>query len=207
MKTNVSLTAIREKLTALTPPQKVLLFIVTLLVLGGGFYLLKFNDQLETIDRLTRNIGDQEKKLASLKAAQAKVGVLEKDLVLAEAELAELATFLPEQKEIPGLLENVSTLGAKVGLENILFQPQPEMPQDFYAMIPVKVDLAGSYNDLGVFLDSISKMDRILRVDSMTLTREKQKEKSGGATLKVNCNFVTYRFLDKPVAQAGAKKK
>ncbi len=204
MKTNVSLTAIREKLTALTPPQKVLLFVVTLLVLGGGFYLLKFNDQLETIDKLTRNVGDQEKKLASLKAAQAKVGVLEKDLALAEAELAELATFLPEQKEIPGLLENVSILGAKVGLENILFQPQPEMPQDFYAMIPVKVDLAGSYNDLGVFLDSISKMNRILRVDSMTLTREKQK--TGGSTLKVNCNFVTYRFLDKPVAKETKKK-
>ena len=55
------------------------------------------------------------------------VPVLEKEIALSEEELATLLMMLPDQKEIPGLLENVSRLGTKVGLENILFQPQPTL--------------------------------------------------------------------------------
>jgi type IV pilus assembly protein PilO len=77
--------------------------------------------------------------------------------------------------------------------------------QEFYAVIPVRLDMVGSFNDLGVFLDSISKLDRILKVESLTLTRQKDKQAS---TLQVACNIVTYRFLEKPVEpkKPGAKK-
>ncbi|MFZ0932144.1 MAG: type 4a pilus biogenesis protein PilO, partial [Syntrophobacteraceae bacterium] len=64
--------------------------------------------------------------------------------------------------------------------------------------------LRGTFNDLGVFLDSISKLDRILKVESLTLTRQKDKQ---GALLQVACTIVTYRFLEKPQPKkAGAKK-
>jgi type IV pilus assembly protein PilO len=77
--------------------------------------------------------------------------------------------------------------------------------QEFYATIPIRLDLLGTFNDLGVFLDNISKLDRILKVQSLTLTRQKDKP---GALLQVGCNIVTYRFLEKPQPQpkAGAKK-
>jgi Tfp pilus assembly protein PilO len=99
--------------------------------------------------------------------------------------------------------KNVHRIGSKVGLENILFQPQPEVVQEFYAVIPIKLDLVGTFNDLGVFLDSISKLDRILKVESLTLTRQKGKQES---LLQVGCNIVTYRFLEKPQPKAGGKK-
>ena len=129
--------------------------------------------------------------------------MLEKELAQSEEELTKLLTLLPDQKEIPGLLENVSRLGAKVGLENILFQPQPEVIQEFYAIIPIRLDLLGTFNDLGVFLDNISKLNRILKVESLTLTRQKDKQAS---LLQVGCTVVTYRFLEKPEPKAGAKK-
>ena len=98
----------------------------------------------------------------------------------------------------------MSRLGAKVGLENILFQPQPEVPEEFYAVIPIRLDLVGTFNDIGVFLDSISKLNRILKVQSITLTRQKDKAAS---LLQVACTVVTYRFLEKPyLKKANAKK-
>jgi type IV pilus assembly protein PilO len=194
----------QEKLSGLSTMQKVLLFAATLLILGAAFYFLKFQGQMDTLTQLTGQITNQRNKLVTLKAAVAKVGVLEKEIAQSEEELTKLLMLLPDQKEIPGLLENVSRLGSKVGLENILFQPQPEVIKEFYATIPIRLDLLGTFNDLGVFLDSISKLDRILKVESLTLTRQKNKQ---GALLQVACNIVTYRFLDKPQPQkAGAKK-
>jgi len=88
-------------------------------------------------------------------------------------------------------------------LENILFKPQPEVVKEFYAVIPVELDLVGSFNNLGVFLDSISKLDRILKVDSLKVTRQAKE-----SLLHVECNLVTYRFLEKPEPKKkdGAKK-
>ena len=168
----------QERLSGLSTVQKVLLFAATLLVMGAAFYFLKFESQLDTLTQLKSKIAEQQNKLVTLKAAAAKVQVLEKELAQSEEELAKLLMLLPDQKEIPGLLENVSRLGAKVGLENILFQPQPEVIQEFYATIPIRLDLLGTFNDLGVFLDNISKLNRILKVESLTLTRQKDKQAS-----------------------------
>jgi type IV pilus assembly protein PilO len=196
-------TEFQEKISGLSSVQKALLFAATLLLMGVAFYFLKFESQLDTLKQLTSQITEQQKRLATVKAAVAKVQELEKELAHSEEDLARLLMLLPDQKEIPGLLENVSRLGSKVGLENILFQPQPEVMQEFYATIPIRLDLLGTFNDLGVFLDNISKLDRILKVESLTLTRQKDKP---GALLQVACNIVTYRFLEKPQPKAGGKK-
>jgi type IV pilus assembly protein PilO len=201
---NISFAAIQEKLSGLTLQQKVMLFAGTLLAMGAIFYFLKFQNQMDTVASLKRQISEKQAKLASLKSAAARVQVLEKELAQSEEEFTKLLMLLPDQKEIPGLLENVSRLGAKVGLENILFQPQPESLQEFYAIIPIRIDLLGTFNDLGVFLDSISKLNRILKVQSLTLTRQKDKK---AQLLQVACTIATFRFLEKPVPKkAGAKK-
>jgi len=200
---NISFTVFQERLSLLTSVQKVLLFVGTLLVMGAGFYFLKFESQFDKLNQLKSQITGQQQRLVTLKAAAAKVPVLEKEIALSEEELATLLMMLPDQKEIPGLLENISRLGAKVGLENILFQPQPEVTEEFYAVIPIRLDLVGTFNDVGVFLDSISKLNRILKVQSLTLTRQKDKQAS---SLQVACTIVTYRFLEKPVPKAKAKK-
>jgi type IV pilus assembly protein PilO len=185
-------------MTSLPPPQKVMLFVVTFLLIGAAFYFLKYQDQLDTVARLKRELAQQEQRLVTLKSAAAKVSQLEKELAQSEEELSVLLTLLPDQKEIPGLLENISRLGSKVGLENILFQPQAEVPREFYAAIPIRLDLLGTYNDFGVFLDSVSKLNRILRVESVTMNRQRDKQ-----LLQVQCTMSTYRFLETPVVPKG----
>jgi len=188
-----------EKLSALTPLHKGLVVAATFLVLGAGFYFLKYQDQVNKVQKLRVAIADQERKLNSLKQAAVQVAALQKELEQSEEEFKRLLSFLPDQKEIPGLLEKVSQLGAQVGLENILFQPQVEQAKEFYAMIPVRLDLIGTYHELGTFFDRISKLNRILKVDSVTLTRQKDS-----ARLQVNCTIVTYRFVEKPPQPAPA---
>ena len=205
MKKNIiPIGAFQEKLAGLPLAQKALLYVATLLILVAGFYFLLYQDQTTAIQKLKGSIVDQEKKLASLKAAAVRVDALQKELVQSEQKFTELLTLLPDQKEIPGLLESVSRLGSKVGLDNVLFQPQPEQLYEFYAAIPIRLDLVGSFNDLEIFFDSVSKLDRILKVDGLAINRQKDK---GGSLLQVGCTVVTYRFVDKPVQKEGQAKK
>jgi type IV pilus assembly protein PilO len=117
-----------------------------------------------------------------------------------EIEFAQLLSMLPDQKEIPGLLDSVSQLGAQVGLENILFQPQPEQPHEFYAAIPVRLDLLGSYHKLGTFFDKISKLNRILKVDNLSISRRSD------SSLQVGCTIITYRFIEQAQTEKTNKK-
>jgi len=194
----------QEKISGLDVAHKVLLFAGTLLFLGAAFYFLKFQGQLNTVSRLDAQISSQRSTLASLKVAAAKVDVLKKQIALSEKELVKLLMLLPDKKEIPGLLESVSRLGSYVGLENILFQPEPEVLHQFYATIPVKLDLVGTFDDLGVFLDSVSKLDRILKVKSLKLTRQSKEQTP---LLQVNCEIVTYRFLKHPISKKAPKRR
>lgn len=194
--------SLHEKFEDLTTQRKILLVVGTFAALSVAFYFFEYKPLSEHINGLKSNIVRQEKRLAELKKAKVQVDVLQKDLAESEIEFARLLTMLPDQKEIPGLLDSVSQLGAQVGLENILFQPQPEQRHEFYAVIPVRLDLIGSYHELGTFFDKISKLNRILKVDNLTITRRND------STLQVGCTIVTYRFLEQAeVKEEGKKKK
>lgn len=190
---------VQEKLEGLTATQRAMVFIATFIILGGAFYFLKYKPDTQHIAGLKANIKQQENRVVELKRAAAQVEVLQKEVAESEKELAQLLTMLPDQKEIPGLLDSVSQLGAQVGLENILFQPQPEQLQEFYAVIPIRLDLLGRFHELGTFFDKISKLDRILKVENLSLARRDD------SSLQVGCTIVTYRFLEK-VEKAGEAK-
>jgi type IV pilus assembly protein PilO len=193
---------LQEKAAALTPAQRVLLVIGTLAVLGALFYFIQYKPQAETNKRLRLTLADQEKKLTELKKAAADVELFQKDLAKVEEELAQALVLLPDRKEIPGLLENVSQLGAEVGLENLLFQPQPEQVQEFYATVPIRLDLIGTYHELGLFLDRVSKLNRILKVENLNMVRQ-----GNSPRLQVGFTVMTYRFIDQPVKEDASKKK
>lgn len=201
-KDSFSLGVLQDKLGELTPPQRLLLVVITLLLLGGGFYYLKYKDQAQSIRRLQTSVNEQQKRLETLKQAALEVEKFKAELAQSEEQLKQVLSFLPDQKEIPGLLDNISQLGAEVGLENILFQPQPEQPREFHAAIPIRLDLVGTYHELGVFLDKVSKLNRILKVESLNLTRQKE-----GTALQVGCTVVTYRFVETPPQPSTPPKK
>ena len=139
-----SLAALEEKVSSLTPQQRVLLFVGTFLFLGALFYFFQYEPQSEVIAGLQGKLAEQEKRLAPLKQAAAQLPALQEELAKAEEDFSRLLALLPDKKEIPALLDTISQLGAQVGLENILFQPQPEQLFEFYAMIPIRLDLVGN---------------------------------------------------------------
>ncbi len=115
-------------------------------------------------------------------------------------ELAKAIKELPNDREIPELLRRISSIGKKIGLEFLLFQPMPELKRDFYADVPVKLKIEGSYHEVATFFDRIGKLNRIVNIKNIAL--RDPEERSGKIVLTITGTAVTYRFL-KPAEQTG----
>ena len=113
--------------------------------------------------------------------------------------------MLPKEKEIPSLLTNISALGRGSGLDFLTFKPLADVPKDFYSEIPVDIKVRGPYHNMGIFLDKVSKLDRIVTVSNINMGGP--KEVSGEMLLNSSCRLVTYRFTNKKVSKPEDKKK
>ena len=79
-----------------------------------------------------------------------------------ERSFGALLRQLPGKTEVPNLLVDISQTGLAAGLEEKLFQPAPEQKKDFYAELPIKIRLSGSYHEFGEFVSGIAALPRIV---------------------------------------------
>jgi type IV pilus assembly protein PilO len=116
-----------------------------------------------------------------------------KEYAQLEKQLTIALHMLPKQSEIPDLLENVSFAGKDSGLEFHVFKPEGEVNKQFYAEVPVKLNISGTYVQLLTFLKRVGEMPRIVDVSNLALGQAR----AGGA-LSITGKVTTYRFIEHP---------
>jgi type IV pilus assembly protein PilO len=125
-------------------------------------------------------------------------------------ELTNALTQLPNEKEIPEILKNISALGKESKLTFTLFRPKPEEPQQFYARVPIELVFLGDYHSTGKFFDKVSKLPRIINVVNFNMVRTKDQSKSkedAEVLVKTSCLVNTYRFIEKGPEQTKSEGK
>jgi len=124
----------------------------------------------------------------------------------AEAQFNMAMKKLPEKEEIPSLLTAISDSGQSVGLDFLLFEPKAEKKKDFYAEIPVAMSLRGDYHNLAIFFDEVARLNRIVNIQNIQMSRGKGKGTRPNELI-AKCTAVTYKFIDEPPKKASKKKK
>ncbi len=142
---------------------------------------------------------DQEQQLRSEYRSKHAKAV---NLVLYKQQLADieksfgaLLRQLPSKTEVPNLLVDISQTGLAAALQEKLFQPGQEVKKDFYAELPIKISLTGSYHEFGAFVSGIAALPRIVTLHDIQIT---PTEKSAGSfdQLQLDLTAKTYRYLD-----------
>jgi type IV pilus assembly protein PilO len=133
--------------------------------------------------------------------------VYEQQLKDIERSFGALLRQLPGKTEVPSLLVDISQTGLAAGLEEKLFQPAPEEKKDFYAELPIKIRLSGSYHDFGEFVSGIAALPRIVTLHQIEIKPDK-----GNAydQLTLDLTARTYRYLDEDemaVVEAERRKR
>ena len=104
------------------------------------------------------------------------------------------AARLPDQREIADLLSSVAASGRASGLEIVLFRQKPEVYHDFYADVPVEMQMRGTYHDVALFLDRVKRLDRIVNIADINM--KKPRLEGDRMMLDAACTATTFRFLD-----------
>jgi type IV pilus assembly protein PilO len=121
-----------------------------------------------------------------------------------ERSFGALLRQLPGKTEVPNLLVDISQTGLSAGLEEKLFQPQPEQKRDFYAELPIKITLTGSYHQFGEFVSGIAALPRIVTLHDIEI---KTATKDAYDQLTLDLTAKTYRYLDEDEVSANDAKK
>ena len=139
------------------------------------------------IDELNREI---EKGLA----AKADLPKLEEDIKNLELDLDRLRKILPTARETDALLKRLKQLTERGHFRLTRFRPGDFIDMDFYQEWPILVELDGTYHELGLFFDRLSRFSRIINVDDLAITPLKRVE---GQHFTIHARFTQKTFIYK----------
>jgi type IV pilus assembly protein PilO len=184
---------------------KILIGLVVYLVLGYLYFFFFFQPALERRASLGENLETLEFQIARRQIIAKQIEKHKKEIEKLKENLKFALAKLPEQKEIPGLLTSVSEMGKKAGLDFILFEPNAVVSREFYAEIPVKIIVDGTFHDTALFFDSVTSLPRITNITNINM----KKSTAGGAEeniLTTDCFIKIYMFLEMSNETEEAKK-
>ncbi|MDR0634530.1 MAG: type 4a pilus biogenesis protein PilO [Azoarcus sp.] len=178
------------------------------LVLG---WLLDWSDQWASLEQSQAQEQQLREGWVSKKRQAVNLDEYRRQLSEINRQLETLVRQLPGKAEMESLLSDINQAGLGRGLQFDLFQPVRDDIMEFYAAVPVKISVTGSYNDLGEFASDVARMPRIVTIKSMVLTavppQGGNKAAGPGGRLKLDATVETYRYLEQDeLAKQGGKK-
>lgn len=163
---------------------------------------------------------EQQSLWATFDQKQRKAANLEayrQQLVEIERSFGAMLRQLPGRTEVPSLLVDISQSGLAAGLQEKLFQPGQETRRDFYAELPIKIRLTGSYHEFGEFVSGVAALPRIVTLHDIQISQNTGRGSARGVAaptdnLTLDVTAKTYRYLEESElaeqeAQAKAARK
>jgi type IV pilus assembly protein PilO len=155
-------------------------------------YILK--PRSEEIDEMKTQLATDQKTLEEKRLKVDARGEEEKKIKALQADVKRAEARLPEGREIADLLSNIAASARSVGLDLTLFRQKPEAYSEFYADVPVQMEMRGTYHELAAFMDRVKRLDRIVNVSDIQLRRPRVE--GDVVLLDASCTATTFRFLD-----------
>ena len=180
-----------DRISRLSQLQRFLICIVTYAILVAPFVWFSYVPTFKQITNLEKELEVLEQKLTVARNKARQLKPLAAAFEEAKANFDIAKRKLPQEKEIPDLLANVTASGQASGLQFIRFQPANEVRKDFYAEIPVEIRVLGTYKNTAMFFYRVAGLSRIVNLKSISISPDKE-----GGEVSTSCTAVTYMFVE-----------
>lgn len=177
---------------------------------AGAFWYFYDSPAREKLRAREQQLATVKSEVARGLAIERRLPEFKREIADLEARLDSLRAVLPEQKDVGELLRRLQTLATQSNLAIRAFKPLAIAQQQMHAEWPIQLELDGTYHDLGIFFDKVSKVPRIINISAIGL---KSKDRGrpgasaapeGGATVEAACLATTF-VLSEPPAEANPK--
>jgi type IV pilus assembly protein PilO len=185
--------------------QKLIVVALIVVVIAAGTWFLSVSPAQDQITANDEEIAKQEAELLKLQQQAQHRTQFMREVERLKQRLREAEEQLPKQAEIPKLLRDIAYEAQQSGLRLDRFEIQNEAQQGDFAQVPVKMSVRGSFHEIAVFFDRLSKMPRIVNVTDVNMSKPEFENKK--IVVASSYTATTYRFLDKAPEPASATKK
>jgi len=160
---------------------------------GLAWYLFVWDTDRPVLLKAEAEEQDLRQQFDTKQQRAANLGAYKAQLADMEKSFGAMLRQLPGKTEVPNLLVDISQTGLAAGLEEKLFQPSSEQSKGFYAELPIKIRLVGSYHQFGAFVSGIAALPRIVTLHDIEI---RPVDKGGYDNLTMELTAKTYRYLD-----------
>ncbi len=190
---------------ALPDYQKLLITFGTLAILVGLYVYLLYMPKQEELETLTQKLQSMETTVSQNRAVEASLPRFEAEHKALNERLADALTQLPNSDEIPTLLQDMESIGNEASVKFEKLSLSKEKSRGFFVEVPVELVLSGSYHDIAVFFDRLSKVPRIINIANLNFSSPKNMD--GKIMLNVTCRASIFKFAEKKEETKGQGKK
>jgi type IV pilus assembly protein PilO len=162
-------------------------------VLVIGYFLLFYQEKSNELKNLRAQELELQRKLSEVRSVAANISAFEAEIADLEIKLKTALRQLPNEKELEVLLTDISNLGKTAGVEIKSFKRSEEVIHDFYAEVPIQIELEGEFHDIAQFFDLMSKLPRIVNMGALTISVVGENEEA--TILSVKGTATTFRFV------------
>jgi type IV pilus assembly protein PilO len=195
-----------DKLARLSKGVRGALFGGVVLVVFGAYGYFLYLPASQELAKVEQEHLQLQRKLSEVRAVAANEQAVRDEIAALEKKLTVALRQLPDSKELPVLLTDVTSLGKNAGLDFRAFRPQQEVRKAFYAEVPIDIEFSGNFHDIAVFFDQLARLPRIVNISELEMSI--QKETSTKTLLAVEGKATTFRFVEpEPEPQPDPKAK
>lgn len=166
-------------------------------LLGGGIYYYVIANSLTAL----RQEADKEVELKHQFESKA---MLASNLEAYKQQMVQLENLvdtqlkqLPNTHEVAGLLDDISFIATDNGLQLNRINWEPEVQHEFSTELPMRIEVVGTYHELGKFTAAMAALPRIVILESFTLNQSKDQEDMIGMSMLAK----TYKYNGKAGGQ------
>jgi type IV pilus assembly protein PilO len=161
--------AISDQLAKLPKAARIGVGVALLALTGVAYYVVFYGELASAIEAAESREHQLSSDLADARKAEF---AYQKDL----AELSdrqqrqrELNKVLPVSSEYPAFLSQIQTVANVAGVDLVGWTPSPEVPDQFYVRVPMKLEISGRYHQIAKFFNGVSQLDRIINLENVNL--------------------------------------
>lgn len=194
----------------------VIVVAVLITVAGLWFVIRPIHEEVQLAraqeQTLLQELDGKQRKVAAIDAYKVQ-------LVEMERQFGDMLRQLPSRAEVANLLNDIAEKRVEASLEEELFQPENELPREFYAALPNKLVVVGDYHAMGTFVSAVAALPRIVTIEDveirpLTTASGGRSSASKMTGLRMTATAMTYRYLDdeeieaaKPKPAAGGRQR
>jgi type IV pilus assembly protein PilO len=147
----------------------------------------------DEIARGEATLAELQTKIQEGRAAKQQLPKFREEVRQLELELDKLLRILPARRNTPDLLRRIRSLAEQGDFALKRFTPKELHDKEFFSEWPIEVSIDGSYHNLALFFDRISRFSRIINIENLQISAISNPNSPHTITAGFNAKTFVYK--------------